>query len=77
MFHKEFANFASARLLLIAAIHFVQVFVQLLKLHLMALLHLAICLPRWSCAWVKRLTRLAVWKFYALRNILIRNQMQP
>jgi len=26
---------------------------------------------------VKRLTRLAVWRLYAIRNILIRNQMQP
>jgi len=43
MFHNELANFASARLLLIAAIYFVQVVVQLLKLHLMALLHLMSC----------------------------------
>jgi len=40
MFHNELANFASARLLLIVAICFVQVVVQLLKPHLKALLHL-------------------------------------
>jgi len=46
MFHKELTNVASARLLLKAAVNFVQVVVQLLKLHLMALLHLTSCLLR-------------------------------
>jgi len=77
MFHNELANFASARLLLIAAIYFVQVVAQLLKPHLQVLLHFEICLLRRSCAWVKRLTRLAVWRLYAIRNTLIRNKMQP
>jgi len=44
LFHNELANFASARLLLIVAICFVQVVAQLLKPHLMALLHLTSCL---------------------------------
>jgi len=39
MFHNEPENVASARLLLIAAIYFVQVVLQILKPHLMALLH--------------------------------------
>ena len=43
-FHNELANFASARLLLIVAICFVQVVAQLLKPHLMTLLHLTSCL---------------------------------
>jgi len=46
MFHNELANFASARILLKAAVYFVQVVVQLLKPNLMALLHLASCLLR-------------------------------
>ena len=77
MFHNELANFASARLLLIAAIYFVNTVAQLLKPYLVALLHLTSCLLRWSCAWVKRLNRLAVWRLYAIRNSLIRNQMHP
>jgi len=36
---------------------------QLLKPHLMALLHLTSCVLRWSCARVKRLIGLAVCKF--------------
>jgi len=77
MLHNELANMASARFLLKVAIYFVQVVLQLLKPHLMALLHLTSCLLWWSCAWVKRLTRLAGWRLYAIRNIAIRNQMQP
>jgi len=46
MFHNELANFASARLLLIAAICFVQLVAQLSKPRLQVLLHLAIYLLR-------------------------------
>ena len=45
-FHNELANFASARLLLIVAICIVQVVAQVLKPHLMTLLHLTSCLLR-------------------------------
>jgi len=44
MLHNELANMASARFLLKVAIYFVQVVLQLLKPHLMALLHLTSCL---------------------------------
>jgi len=53
MFHNELVNVVSARLLLTAAICFVQAVAQLLKPHLMALLHLTSCLLSWSCAWMK------------------------
>ena len=46
MFHNELANFASAGLRLIVAINFVEAVAQLLKPHLMALLHLTSCLLR-------------------------------
>jgi len=42
MFHNEPENIASARILLIAAMYLVQVVLQILKRHLMALLHLTI-----------------------------------
>jgi len=77
MFHNKLANFASAVLLLIATIDFAQVVLQLLKPHLMALLHLTSCLLRWSCAWVKMLSRITVRKLHALRINLIWNQMHP
>jgi len=77
MFHNELANFASVRLLLIAAIVFVQVVAQLFKPHLIVLLRLTRCLLRWSCAWVKMRSRSTVWKLYVIRIILLRNQMPP
>jgi len=43
MFHNELVNVVSARLLLTAAIRFVQAVAQLLKPHLMALLYLMNC----------------------------------
>jgi len=52
-FTLSIVNFVSARPLLTAAIFFVQAVAQLLKPHLIALLHLASCLQRWSCAWMK------------------------
>ena len=53
MFHNELVNVVSARLLLTAAICFVQAVAQLLKPHIMDMLHLTNWALRWSCAWMK------------------------